>query len=312
MADTFVKIYGTILDSSIWAEPQPTRIVWITMLAMADADGVVRASIGGLARRANVPKPDVEAALETLSGPDPDTRDGSAGHRIERLPDPEGGWRILNHSRYRDKRSPKQIATAERVRRFREREKAKLEQAVTDNDVTTDLDPDTDTDTDLIGSAAARSDPGSPPRAREAAAAADPNGSEREPTARRVLWAFADAWAFAHGERPDASESNLKRAAKVVAWLDTLPREERSEALAESVAGAASRIKNADRPIAVWAADPGSFRTAVADPAELAALRDEYAELESKMRHESRDKILDPMRERRVEIRTRLEELGHG
>ena len=36
MSSGYVKIYGSILGSSVWAEAPSTRIVWITMLALAD------------------------------------------------------------------------------------------------------------------------------------------------------------------------------------------------------------------------------------------------------------------------------------
>lgn len=94
----YAKVHQTILDSSIWSEPHATRIVWITMLAMADADGVVSASVSGLARRAVVTRDECEAALETFLAPDPDSSDGTSGERIERV---RGGWRILNHGHYR-------------------------------------------------------------------------------------------------------------------------------------------------------------------------------------------------------------------
>ena len=37
----FVKLHGSILDSSVWGESKATRLVWITMLAMADGEGTV-------------------------------------------------------------------------------------------------------------------------------------------------------------------------------------------------------------------------------------------------------------------------------
>ena len=113
----FVKIHGTILDSSIWSESPVVCKVWITMLAMADEQGVVNASVDGLARRAVVPIEDCEAALGTFLGPDRFSRDGTSGERIEVVP---GGWLVLNHTQYRDRRTAAQIATAERVRKHRE------------------------------------------------------------------------------------------------------------------------------------------------------------------------------------------------
>lgn len=124
----YTKLHSTILDSSVWAESIATRIVWITMLAMADQNGVVQASVGGLARRANVTRGECEEALSVFLGPDPDSRDGTTGERIERVP---GGWLVLNHANYRDKQTREQEQTAARVARHR----ARLA-SVTGNDVT--------------------------------------------------------------------------------------------------------------------------------------------------------------------------------
>jgi hypothetical protein len=125
----FVKLYASILDSSVWAESKDTRLVWVTMLAMADQHGIVEASIGGLARRAAVSREECEAALLVLSSPDPDDKSGvDEGRRIAKI---DRGWHITNHAAYREFRTETQIATAERVRKFRQREKA-----VTGNDVT--------------------------------------------------------------------------------------------------------------------------------------------------------------------------------
>ena len=41
----FTKLFNTIVTSTIWQEDDKTRIVWITMLAIADASGIVGASI---------------------------------------------------------------------------------------------------------------------------------------------------------------------------------------------------------------------------------------------------------------------------
>lgn len=51
----YVKLFDKILDSSIWLEPDPVRIAWITMLAAMDEDGFCGfASAKNLARRANI------------------------------------------------------------------------------------------------------------------------------------------------------------------------------------------------------------------------------------------------------------------
>jgi hypothetical protein len=113
----FVKIYGTILYSSIWSESNATRLVWITMLALADRDGLVRSSTRGLAYAARVTDEECREALRVLSSPDPDSR--SAEHEGRRIEVLEGGWVLLNYSAYRDMRTEDQIAAAEKKRRQR-------------------------------------------------------------------------------------------------------------------------------------------------------------------------------------------------
>lgn len=96
----YVKLFTSILDSSIWAEDPETRIVWIAMLAMADAEGFVRGVESALARRANVPLPACRKALRVLSEPDVESQNQDfGGRRIEAV---EGGWLILNYLKYRE------------------------------------------------------------------------------------------------------------------------------------------------------------------------------------------------------------------
>jgi hypothetical protein len=125
----FVKIYGSILDSTVWETPQPTRLVWITMLVMANRDGIVEASIPGLARRAGVTIEECEAALETLSAPDKYSRTKTDdGRRIREI---DGGWVVITHAKYRAIQSP----DAERVARNRANKQP---------NICSDVRPDTD------------------------------------------------------------------------------------------------------------------------------------------------------------------------
>jgi hypothetical protein len=96
---TFTKLFSSITESTIWCEDSDTRIVWITMLAMADKKGFVVASIPGLANRARVPIDVVRNAIYKFSSPDPDSSSREfEGRRVESL---GGGWRLLNYDRYR-------------------------------------------------------------------------------------------------------------------------------------------------------------------------------------------------------------------
>jgi hypothetical protein len=121
----YVKLFGSILDSTIWKTPPAITKVWITMLAMADRDGVVEAALPGLASRANVALRTAESAIEMFLAPDPHSKTRtSEGRRIEVVP---GGWRLLNYEAYREKQSidDRKTKNAERQQRFRDRQAAK-------------------------------------------------------------------------------------------------------------------------------------------------------------------------------------------
>jgi hypothetical protein len=137
----YTKLFASILDSSVWFTPTHVRIVWVTMLAMADQDGIVEASLPGLAARAGVDRTQCEQALALFLAPDPDSRSAEHdGRRIERA---DGGWRLLNHGKYSDKlsRADKLEKAAERQRRWRQRNASR--NAVTDNESTSDANNDT-------------------------------------------------------------------------------------------------------------------------------------------------------------------------
>lgn len=103
VSDMYTKLYSTILDSSIWSSSDSTRLVWITMLAMATKNGIVHASVDGLARRANVPLERVQDALLELSSPDPQDKSGVRdGRRIVAM---QGCWQLVNFDFYRETRS---------------------------------------------------------------------------------------------------------------------------------------------------------------------------------------------------------------
>ena len=121
----FVKIYGTILDSSIWSEADGTRLLWMAMLAMADSTGFVEASPSGLARRANITQEQCRIGIEILEAPDPESKSKEyGGRRIEKV---DRGWQLLNYQNYRDMRTEAQVRRAERQARWREGKKARKE-----------------------------------------------------------------------------------------------------------------------------------------------------------------------------------------
>lgn len=116
----FVKLDCGILDSSLWSEKSDVRVVFLTMLAMASADGFVGATCPGIARRANLPEASVRTAMRRLEAPDMDSRTRTEdGRRLVRV---DGGFRIVNYTAYRDRN----YTGAARQKRYRERLKGRV------------------------------------------------------------------------------------------------------------------------------------------------------------------------------------------
>lgn len=112
MSVTFTKLFASITESTVWCEPDTTRLCWITMLAMADAQGRVWGSIPGLANRARVSVDAARTAIKTFLAPDPDSRtDVAEGRRIEVM---DGGWKLINHAKYRALRDEESAKEAKR------------------------------------------------------------------------------------------------------------------------------------------------------------------------------------------------------
>lgn len=96
---TFTKLFASITESTIWCEDDQTRLVWITMLAMANKNGFVFGSIPGLANRARVPVESVRAAIFKFQQPDRDSRTKDFGGR--RIEEVDGGWRLITYDKHR-------------------------------------------------------------------------------------------------------------------------------------------------------------------------------------------------------------------
>lgn len=114
------KLFTKILDSSIWLESAPTRIVWLTFIAVMDEHGFAPFSaIGNVASRARVTLGEATLAIECLEAPDEQSGDpDNDGRRLERVP---GGWLVLNAEKYRAlvTRAVVQERTRERVQKHR-------------------------------------------------------------------------------------------------------------------------------------------------------------------------------------------------
>lgn len=119
MAANYTKLFSSILSSSIWCEDAATKVVWVTLLAMADQHGEVQASMPGLARFAGVSLEEADRAMEVFMAPDEHSRtEDHEGRRVERI---QGGYRLLNHAHYRHLGSADQKREADRERQRRRR-----------------------------------------------------------------------------------------------------------------------------------------------------------------------------------------------
>ena len=123
MAAGYTKLFASIVHSTIWRAPDHVRLTWITMLAMADRQGVIEASVPGLADAARVTVEECVEALAHLAAPDEWSR--TPDHEGRRIESVEGGWRILNHGLYRDRMAADVVRqqVAARVARYRERQR---------------------------------------------------------------------------------------------------------------------------------------------------------------------------------------------
>ena len=118
----YTKLFQSIITSTIWMEDDKTRIVWITMLALADRYGEVTSTIPGLARLAGVSIEATNTAISAFLSPDKYSRTADdEGRRVEAIP---SGWLIVNHGKYRDmaSREDGKNKNAARQKRFRERQ----------------------------------------------------------------------------------------------------------------------------------------------------------------------------------------------
>jgi len=153
----YSKLFSEIVTSSIWSEDDKTRIVWITMLALKDSRGFVPAALPGLANAARVSVARCEAAVAILESPDKHSRTpDNDGRRIKKV---DGGWMVLNHDKYRDKRADEERKEYQRKWQAEHRRRQNVDNVDTNVDsvdtMLTHSDADADADTDIrVGASA--------------------------------------------------------------------------------------------------------------------------------------------------------------
>lgn len=120
----WTKLFSSIVTSSIWCEDDQTFRVWIALLALSDREGIVEGSLPGLANLCRLNMEETQGALEKLTAPDEHSRSREfEGRRIEAI---EGGWKVLNYEKYRQKAMAGEGSRAPYYRAYRARKRAEL------------------------------------------------------------------------------------------------------------------------------------------------------------------------------------------
>ena len=111
-----IRLLNSILLSEVWLRSATTRLVWITLLGMADRTGLVDLSWPGLARFAGVT---TEEAMSSVA----DLLSHREGEEIALEDVPGVGWRIRDFDRFLglDSDQRKRANAAARQRAFRQR-----------------------------------------------------------------------------------------------------------------------------------------------------------------------------------------------
>lgn len=127
----YSKLHSSVVNSSLWEEPDHVRLLFITLLALCDKHGCVYGSRPGLERAANIAwYTDSDSDIdpwEVLLGPDTTSSDKmrapeNEGRRIEEIP---GGFRLLNFEYYRGLRNEDDRREQNRIAQERFRNKSK-------------------------------------------------------------------------------------------------------------------------------------------------------------------------------------------
>ena len=126
----FVKLFRSILDSTIWMEEDHVLRIWLVLLLNCDSEGIVKMPIPAMAQRARVTLDQCREALTRLEAPDPDSQSKEEdGKRIVKISEEEPIWFIVNYETYRRIRNEEQRKEYHRnyMREYRARKKAENE-----------------------------------------------------------------------------------------------------------------------------------------------------------------------------------------
>lgn len=122
---TWTPLWSGVVGSSLWDEPDFVLKIFLTMMALKDADHVYRGSAYQLGKESRKTEPEVLEALKILASPDTKRIEPQPfeGRRIQAV---EDGWLILNGEKYRAQvqKEMKRLRDRRSQQAYRERQKA--------------------------------------------------------------------------------------------------------------------------------------------------------------------------------------------
>lgn len=128
MKMSYSKLHSSIVNSSLWTQADSVRVLFVTLLAIADREGYIYGSKIGLSRIANIKADDIDFSFSTLLLPDPDSCDliRSPENEGKRLEEISGGFRLLNYEYYRGLRDDdeRREQNKQAQKRFRDKQSA--------------------------------------------------------------------------------------------------------------------------------------------------------------------------------------------
>lgn len=104
----YAKLFSRITESSLMEEPMNVRYTFVMLLAIADPTGHVIGTDVAIARRLNMPVPELQQCIAALMAVDPHSNSKEEDGRRVVLSEGERGYLIVNYLTYREMKTEEQ------------------------------------------------------------------------------------------------------------------------------------------------------------------------------------------------------------
>jgi hypothetical protein len=156
----YTPVFDTVYDGTLCGK-WPTLPVWLSILPMADKNGLIEMTYQAISARTGWPLELLKQGIAELMAPDPESRTAEReGRRLELIDEHRNwGWRVINHGQYRNK-ARKAAYDADRTASGADAERKRQERASRGTVPTrpdasrhippSDSDSDTNSDTNIL------------------------------------------------------------------------------------------------------------------------------------------------------------------